>query len=221
LNQALALGVFAEWSTMLERSLEAGPGGSVQGYDEVEYTQLQFTFIKFFEQVAGASRFSFATEVGAVWLNDMDDDQRYGRSPIYGIGDFEPFVSPQFGVPVTCSSHPALEPLGVVPNSNPDNCTNDGFTDDFSWGYRVRGSLDYSDVFMGVNLKPNFAWSHDVKGNSPPPNFVEDRMALSLGVTAEYLNVYKADLAYTSFFNADYDALQDRDFLSLSFSVAF
>jgi hypothetical protein len=221
LNQALALGTWAEWSTMLERSLEAGPGGSVQGYDEVEYTQLQFTFIKFFEQVAGASRFSFATEVGAVWLNDMDDDQRYGRSPIFGIGDFEPFLSPMFGVPVSCSSHPVLEPSGVVPNGNPDNCTDDGFTDDFSWGYRVRGSLDYSDVFMGVNLKPNFAWSHDVKGNSPPPNFVEDRMALSLGVTAEYLNVYKADLAYTSFFNADYDALQDRDFLSLSFSVAF
>jgi hypothetical protein len=221
LNQALALGTWAEWSTMLERSLEAGPGGSVQGYDEVEYTQLQFTFIKFFEQVAGASRFSFATEVGAVWLNDMDDDQRYGRSPIFGIGDFEPFLSPMFGVPVSCSSHPALEPAGVVPNGNSDNCTDDGFTDDFSWGYRVRGSLDYSDVFMGVNLKPNFAWSHDVKGNSPPPNFVEDRMALSLGVTAEYLNVYKADLAYTSFFNADYDALQDRDFLSLSFSVAF
>jgi hypothetical protein len=222
LNQALALGTFAEWSTMLERSLEAGPGGAVQGYDNVEYTQLQFTFIKFFEQVAGASRFSFATEIGAVWLNDMDDDQRYGRSPIFGIGDFDTFDSPQFGVPVSCDSHPALEPLGVVPNSNSSNCTNDGFTDDFSWGYRVRGSLDYSDVFMGVNLKPNFAWSHDVDGNSPPPNFVEDRMALSLGVTADYLNIYKADLAYTSFFNkADYDALQDRDFLSLSFSVAF
>lgn len=221
LNQALALGTFAEWSTMLERMLEAGPGGTVHGYDEVKYTQAQFTFIKFFEQVAGASRFSFATEIGAVWLSDMDDDQRYGRSPIFGIGDFDPFISPQFGVPVSCSSHPALEPLGVVPNSNPDNCTDDGFTDDFSWGYRVRGSLDYSDVFMGVNLKPNFAWSHDVDGNSPPPNFVEDRMALSLGVSAEYLNIYKADLSYTTFFNSDYDALQDRDFISLSFSVAF
>ena len=46
-------------------------------------------------------------------------------------------------------------------------------------------------------------------------------MALSLGVTAEYLNTYKADLSYTSFFGADYNELQDRDFLSLSFSVAF
>jgi hypothetical protein len=169
----------------------------------------------------GASRFSLAAEIGAVWLDDMDDDQNYGRSATFGIGDFQPFVSDGFGVPVTCASHPALEPLGVVPNTQAQNCTNDGFTDDFSWGYRVRGSLDYSDAFWGVNLKPNFAWAHDVDGNSPPPNFIEDRMALSLGVTADYLNTYKADLSYTTFFNADYNELQDRDFISLSFSVAF
>jgi hypothetical protein len=42
-----------------------------------------------------------------------------------------------------------------------------------------------------------------------------------VGVTADYLNVYRADLSYTSFFGADYDELKDRDFVSLSFSVAF
>jgi hypothetical protein len=221
LTQALALGAFAEWSRMLPRMLEAGPGGTVHGYDEVKYTQAQVTFIKFFEQVMGADRLSFASEIGAVWLSDMDDDQNYGRSATFGIGDFEPFTSDLFGVPVSCDSHPVLVGLGVVPNTQAKNCTNDGFTDDFSWGYRVRGSLDYSDVFWGVNLKPNIAWSHDVDGNSPPPNFIEDRMALSLGVSADYLNTYKADLSYTSFFNADYNELQDRDFISLSFSVAF
>jgi hypothetical protein len=222
LTQALALGAFAEWSRMLPRMLEAGPGGTVHGYDEVKYTQAQVTFIKFFEQVMGADRLSFASEIGAVWLSDMDDDQNYGRSATFGIGDFEPFTSDLFGgVPVSCDSHPVLAGLGVVPNTQAKNCTNDGFTDDFSWGYRVRASLDYSDVFWGVNLKPNIAWSHDVDGNSPPPNFIEDRMALSLGVSADYLNTYKADLSYTSFFNADYNELQDRDFISLSFSVAF
>jgi hypothetical protein len=222
ITQALALGTFAEWSRMLPRMLEAGPGGTVHGYDEVEYTQAQVTFIKFFEQVLGASRLSFASEIGAVWLDDMDGDQNYGRSATFGIGDFEPFNSDAFGgVLVTCDSHPALEPLGVVPNTQAQNCTNDGFTDDFSWGYRVRGSLDYDDAFLGVNLTPSLAWSHDVKGNSPPPNFVEDRMALSLGLSADYLNTYQADLSYTTFFNADYNELQDRDFISLSFSVAF
>jgi len=221
LTQALALGNFAEWSRMGPRVNAAGPGGLVHGYDEVEYTQAQITFIKFFEQVLGASRFSLAAEFGFNWLDDMDDSQNYGRSATFGVGDFKPFTSPTYGVEVACDSHPVLEGLGVVPNTQSQNCTNDGFADDFSWGYRIRGSLDYSDVFMGVNLKPNFAWAHDVEGNSPPPNFIEDRMALSLGVTADYQHTYQADLSYTSFFGADYNDLQDRDFLSLSFSVAF
>ena len=85
----------------------------------------------------------------------------------------------------------------------------------------MRAGLEYTDVMAGINLTPNMAWSHDVRGNSPAPNFVEDRIALSVGVTADYLNVYRADLSYTSFFGADYDELKDRDFVSLSFSVAF
>ena len=207
---------------MLDRVLEAGPGGRVDGYDDVKYTQAQITLIRFFEQVLGADRLNFAAEVGAVWLDDMDDDQRYGRSPIWGVGDFETFNSEQFfGVPVSCDSHPFLERLGVVPNSQPQNCTNDGFTDDFSWGYRVRASLEFNSAIAGINLIPNIAWSHDVDGYSPAPNFVEDRMALNIGLRGEYLNRYRGELSYTTFFGADYNELDDRDFLSLSFSVAF
>ena len=221
LLQTLALGEFAEWSPMLERSRAAGAGADLAGYDEVSYTQLQTTFIRFFEQVMGAERLSFAAEVGAVWLGGMDSSINYGRSSAYGINSFKPFVSPMFGVPVSCDSHPALEPLGVVPNSNGSYCEDEGFTTDFSWGYRVRAGLEYSDVFAGINLSPNIAWSHDVKGTSPAPNFVDKRMALSVGVKASYLNIYQADLSYTSFFGADYNEQQDRDFISISFSVAF
>lgn len=222
--QAAALGSFAEWPTVAQRSVDAGPGGRVQGYDDVEYTQFQMTFIKFFEQVMGAERFSFAAEVGATFLDGMDDDQVYGRSSTYGVGKFDPVQSQVFpGVTITCDSHTALEALAnFKPNTNSSYCTNDGFTDDFSWGYRVRAGLDYSDLFAGINVTPNMAWSHDVQGNSPPPNFIEDRMAFSVGVKADYLSTYQADLSYTTFFGgADYDDQQDRDFISLSFSVAF
>ena len=177
-----------------------------------------------FEQVLGASRLSFAAEVGGVWLDDMDSNINYGRSAAYGVADFEPFESGIFpGVELACNSHPVVDAIvpGWAPNTNASYCNDDGFTDDFSWGYRVRAGLDYSDVFAGINLTPNMAWSHDVKGNSPPPNFIEDRMAFSLGVRADYMNIYRADLSYTTFFNADYNDVQDRDFVSLSFSVAF
>jgi hypothetical protein len=220
--QALALGDFAEWSRMQPRVQEAGAGGRVRGYDEVEYTQAQVSLIRFFEQVLGADRLSFAAEVGAVWLDDLDDDQNYGRSATFGIGTFQPFTSELFGNEVSCNSHSVLDALaGVVPNGQARNCTNDGFTDDSSWGYRVRASLDFNDLIAGINVTPNIAWSHDVDGNSPPPNFVEDRQALSLGVRGDYLNRYRGELSYTTFFGADYNDLEDRDFLSLSFSVAF
>lgn len=213
---------WAEWSRVRERSMEAGPGGHVKGYDEVSYTQAQMTFIKFFEQVLGASRLSFAAEVGATWLGGMDSDLNYGRSAAYGVGSFEPFTSDVFGVEVSCNSHPVLEALAnLKPNTNADYCNRDGFTDDFSWGYRMRAGLEYPDAFAGINLTPNIAWSHDVSGNSPAPNFIEDRKALSVGLRADYLNIYQASLSYTSFFGADYNELQDRDFVSLSFSVAF
>jgi hypothetical protein len=224
--QAIAFGDFAEWSTMLDRMQDAGAGGHVAGYDDVSYTQFQMTFIKFFEQVLGASRLSFATEIGGVWLGGMDSDINYGRSAAYGIGDFEPFISEApliGGVEVSCNSHLGVGLVlpGFAPNTNASYCNNDGFTDDFSWGYRVRAGLDYSDVFAGINLTPTLAWSHDVHGNSPPPNFVEDRKALSLGLRADYLNIYQANLSYTTFFGADYNELEDRDFVSVSFSVAF
>ena len=120
------------------------------------------TFIKFFDQVLGASRLSFATEVGGVWLGDMDSDINYGRSAAYGIGAFKPFISEApliGGVEVSCNSHPGVELVlpGFAPNTNAGYCNKDGFTDDFSWGYRMRAGLDYSDVFAGINLTPNIA----------------------------------------------------------------
>ena len=109
----------------------------------------------------------------------------------------------------------------MLPNTQPQNCTDDGFVDDFSWGYRVRASMEFNSLIGGINVIPNVAWSHDVNGNSPAPNFVDGRKALSLGLRGEYLNRYRGELSYTTFFGADYNELEDRDFLSLSFSVAF
>ena len=214
LLQALALGGFAEWSPMLARSLEAGPGGYVSGYDEVSYTQVQTSVIRFFEQMWGADRISLLAEIGGVWLGGMDDNINYGRSSAYGANTFEPFPSAVFGgAEISCNSHP-LAPT-IVPNPTAAYCEDEGFTTDFSWGYRVRAAASYNNAFAGINLTPSVAWSHDVSGYSPAPNFVEDRKALSLGLAADYLNIYQAEVSYTSFFGADYNELQDRDFVSL------
>ncbi len=219
INQALALGNLAPWSQMSQAVLDAGPRGVVQGYREVEFTQLQFTFLRFFEQVLGAQRLSFVTEIGADRISGLPSDRelRFGRSPAFGIGNIGT-VNTAFG-PVQCANN--TTPLLVQPNTQPQNCTNDGYITSFSWGYRVRASLDYSDAFMGINLTPSIAWSHDVQGYAPPPNFNEGSKAISVGLQAEYLNLYQANLSYTNYFGGDYNEINDRDFISFSFSIAF
>ncbi|KRW62658.1 DUF1302 domain-containing protein [Pseudomonas sp. TTU2014-080ASC] len=94
-----------------------------------------------------------------------------------------------------------------------------GFYTANSWGYRVRAMLDYSDVFAGVNLKPNLAWAHDVDGYGP--TFNEGAKAVSIGLDAEYRSTYTASLSYTDFFGGEYNNQIDRDFLALSVGVNF
>jgi len=224
----------APWSTLTPTALAADPGAAFAGYDLLPVTQAQVTFIRFFDQVMGASRLSLAAEIGANWVGDLPEQsvQRYGRSPTYGMGYFAPiplaailgptapdeFVSCEGGV-----GNDILESLTSLPapNGNIRNCTTDGYVTDSSWGYRIRASLTYNDVFAGINLTPSFAWSHDVDGYSPNSNFNEGAKALTLSLGAEYLNRYTGSLAYTTFSGGDYNTVEDRDFLSLSMAVSF
>jgi hypothetical protein len=107
-----------------------------------------------------------------------------------------------------------------VPKLTPSSwCEDDGYFTDFSWGYRLRASLDYANVFAGINLTPNIAFSHDVEGYSP--NFVENAKSISLGLAADYANKYNASISYTNFFDGKYNTLVDRDFAAVSFGVSF
>ena len=220
----------APWSTVTPIILADvavnGWGSPISGFDLLPVTQAQVTFIRFFDQVLGASRLSLAAEFGGNWVGDLPEQsvQRYGRSPIFGMGYFEPIPLPSPPLPpgefITCEAGNAL--AGVAPpNSNARNCTTDGYVTDSSWGYRLRAGLTYNDVLAGINLTPSLAWSHDVSGYSPNSNFNEGDTALSVALQAEYLNRYTAQLSYTMFDGDDYSTIKDRDFLSLSLSVSF
>jgi hypothetical protein len=196
--------------------LQGTPGQDQPGYRRKEVTQLQTTFTHFFDQVMGASRLTLVGEVGLTHVGGLESTSkaRYGRDPSYGPG---PLPNGQ------CEAVNTGTLAGGAQNNVSRYCENDGFTTANSWGYRGRAIWEYNDVFAGVNLKPNVAWSHDVSGYSPGPggNFEEGRKAVSLGVDAEYQNTYTASLAYTNFFDGKYTTVDDRDFVALSVGVNF
>ncbi|MDE0173333.1 MAG: DUF1302 domain-containing protein [Defluviicoccus sp.] len=91
-----------------------------------------------------------------------------------------------------------------------------------SWGYRLAARLDYNNAVGGANLYPYAQFLHDVGGNSPAPSgpFVEGRTAITLGLRADYLSRWQADLSYTRMGGEGND-LADRDFVSLSVKYSF
>jgi hypothetical protein len=199
--------------------LNGSPGQDLHGYRRKEITQFQTTFTHFFDQVMGASRLTLVGEVGVTHVGGLESksDVRYGRDPVFGPGTLPNNA---------CAALNLSTAQGAgLSNANGlnTNCNNDGFTTATSWGYRGRAIWEYPDVFAGVNLKPNVAWSHDVKGYSPGPgaNFEEGRKAVSLGLDAEYQNTYTASLNYTNFFGGDFTTVNDRDFVALSLGVNF
>jgi len=107
-------------------------------------------------------------------------------------------------------------------NTAGTECTNT--VTEGSWGYRLRVSGDYSDVFAGINLSPVLSFAHDVEGRAPDPggNFIEDRQTIGLALNAEYANMYTAGLSYTMYEGGgDINGLDDRDYAALTLGVQF
>lgn len=169
-----------------------GYGEDIHGYTMFDVTQAQTSFVKFVDQVMGASRLTLVGELGWTHIHDFDDSNsaiKYGRNSLFGYtaGD------------------------------------NDGFVTQDSFGYVARANLSYSDVFAGVNLKPEISIKQGIEGNGPEPGaaFREGESSATLSLTADYLNQYRVQVGYTDFFGGDYNAIDDRDYLSLSASASF
>jgi hypothetical protein len=200
-----------------DASLAGFYGTSQSGYDLYDVSQIQVTAIKFWEQVLGASRLSFVGEVGATYVHNLPDvnEIRYGRFDQLSFGLVETDWNP----------NDSLTPLDNCLTINTvGGCDTEGYVTDFSWGYRFRTALTYNSVFAGINLTPQFAWSHDVKGYAPGPgaNFIEGNKSVGLSLTADYLNKYRATLAYTNYFGGGkHNPLSDRDNVALSVSYSF
>ena len=119
---------------------------------------------------------------------------------------------------------PATDRSGNIARLGFEGVETNPFADDFSWGYRVVSKWDYTDVIGGWNMSPKIVYQHDVKGTTPGPisNFVEDRKAVTLGLSMDYQSMWKAGIGYSSFFGAGTaNVMGDKDFIAANISYSF
>ncbi|WP_026296024.1 DUF1302 domain-containing protein [Aromatoleum toluclasticum] len=185
----------------------ASSNRTFHGYDLINKNQFQMNFMQAGNRVLGADQYALLGEIAYQW-NDKDKDTRYGRPSIFGIGPHSSLGGN------TCATL----------NRHPDGCSsNDGYVTRDSWGYRLYGQLEYTNVRnSGVTVTPSVFWAHDVDGYAADGAFIEDRTTLGLGVKFSYAKKYVLDLGYTRYGDeAKFDPLRDRDYYSANFSVTF
>jgi hypothetical protein len=205
---------YSQFNTVTPVDIMMNGGNSVyiQGYEELDVTQVQSTATKLFGPIYGADQFVLVGEVAVTHVHDMPSksSHRYNGPGTPTTGNPN-HALPKSVYPLAAHPGKAAESSGV-------------FADDTSWGYRLVGKLDFDNAIGAVTLSPRMAWKHDVEGTSPGPagNFVEDRRAITFGLGANYLNTWTADVSYTEFFGASrYNLVNDRDFLAMNIKYSF
>ncbi|MDI9245348.1 DUF1302 domain-containing protein [Marinobacter sp. CHS3-4] len=207
----LVAGAAAGVGPMGQVFTNAGANANVKGYDLFDKTQFQINGLNLWSNVLGAQTALLIAEVGFQYGGDIPDSftgRRYGRGFTFGLGQHADVA----GGANTC----------LAPNASPEGCKNDGYVTDFSWGYRVRGSLDYQNPFgLGMLVQPSLFVGHDVKGNALDGQFREGRISVAAGTDFTYLKKHKFGFNYAYFADVDYNDLRDRDFASVNYSYTF
>ena len=186
----------------------AGATGLIKGYDLKNKTQFQVSTIRSFPRVLSAESLTLIAEAGFQRWDGISKDastgMRYGRGVVYGYGDH----SSQSGVDGG--------------NPNPSYREAKGYATPTAYGYRTLLQLSYPNAVAGINLRPRFFFSHDVKGYSADGVFIEDRKSIGLSLRGEYASRYFGEVGYNKFDKkAKYDPFRDHDFATLVFGATF
>lgn len=197
-----------------------GQGEFVEGYIREDYYQGEVAFIHFFDQLLGANRWTAVLDIGFAYA-DIPDKSELLLNSSYNAALATPWF-PEFN-PDYALDVPDLRDEAEA-TANSIDFEEEYYPDRAAWGYKLRFSGEYNDLFAGVNMVPTISFSHDVSGTTPSPitNFLEDRMSIGLSAEFIYQNTYSVKIGYTDFFGAEpYNQLADRDSYTLSASVSF
>ena len=176
----------------------------IRGWRRHDVTTAQTTLTKIFGPTLGADSFTVVAEAGGLWADIPPPSVlRYEVSGTY-----------------TSASQAAMDAVGGGRIATPLS----HFADDFAWGYRFFGRLEYNNLFAGVNFLPSVSWGQDVSGNSPAPlsNYLEGRKTLSLAADFVFQNRWTLNMQYVNYSGAGtQNLLNDRDFFSTTIKVSF
>ena len=176
----------------------------IRGWRRHDVTTAQTTLTKIFGPTLGADSFTVVAEAGGLWADIPPPSVlRYEVSGTY-----------------TSGSQAAMDAVGGGRIATPLS----RFADDFAWGYRFFGRLEYNNLFAGVNFLPSVSWGQDVSGNSPAPlsNYLEGRKTLSLAADFVFQNRWTLNMQYVNYSGAGtQNLLNDRDFFSTTIKVSF
>lgn len=207
LNGPDILNAFASYvaPTPLRTDAQAVAAGQpFHGYDRFTVNQIQLALSHGFGTMVGAQDVTVYGEVGLRHIEDLPDVnvRRYGRPTLFGIG---PVAGVCQGGSTTGSAQ----------------CNNDGYVTSNAWGYRVRTTGRYPNVFTKTDLIPTIAFGQDVKGYSDDGVFSEGRRLLNLSLKALYDKKYWMDVTLQSARGGAYNPIRDREFINLSIGTSF
>lgn len=187
----------------------------VKDWVELETYNINFTAVNNFGPSLGADNMIGVLELGGSYIPEGEDKHYASTASLLYI-------------PTSEVSGGAGNPACNAPKYDPNSCLSEGplndYLDRFSWGYRAVLSATYNDAFMGVALTPTLRFAHDVKGNSHRTgNFLEDRKAATLGLSALYNQALEVSVAYNAFWGAEEggNLLHDRDNISANMKYSF
>lgn len=205
---------------LTEKNTALELGERIHAYARKPVTQFTLGAAKTIPNIFGASALSLVGEMGVNHIGDIGR-YRFARTGAFGrseltSGAYDPNNPATYCTPLKTGQLSDTE----IKNLNAKYCNDEGFFEKWSAGYRVRGALNYTNLFPKTTVTPSLMFRHDVKGYGP--NFQEGQKAITAGVSATYQQKYTTELAYTNFFgNNKFSVLDDRDFASLVFKMSF
>lgn len=189
--------------TPFRKTIEAlEPGAVFRAWERHEALQLQLGAGTQLPDVLGSTALSLGGEIVYKNVPDLPNPAvvRFGRSEVFGQGPVDG-VCPPPAAPVSCSS--------------------DGYVSRNAFGYKLRASLRYQDVFHGVELVPSIFLAHDVSGWAGDYSMFEGRILANLSLQANFTSHWTAAVAWQPTWGGTYNNQRDRDTARAYVSVQF